>query len=78
MTSPKAKNFRDFLINKEVDKFNKADSDYRYMLDYVMDDNNPILVSELKDKINLYERIQKRNNLRRGPINSKGRDDEQR
>ncbi|WP_276887365.1 DNA primase [Anaerococcus lactolyticus] len=78
LTSPKAKNFRDFLINKEVDKFNKADSDYRYMLDYVMDDNNPILVSELKDKINLYERIQKRNNLRRGPINSKGRDDEQR
>ncbi|EEI85234.1 DNA primase [Anaerococcus lactolyticus ATCC 51172] len=78
LTSPKAKNFRDFLINKEVDKFNKADSDYRYMLDYVMDDNNPILVSELKDKINLYERIQKRNNLRRSPINSKGRDDEQR
>lgn len=78
LTSPKAKNFRDFLINKEVDKFNKADSDYRYMLDYVMDDNNPILVSELRDKINLYERIQKRNNLRRGPINSKGRDDEQR
>ena len=78
LTSPKAKNFRDFLINKEVDKFNKADSDYRYMLDYVMDDNNPILVSELSDKINLYERIQKRNNLRRGPINSKGRDDEQR
>lgn len=78
LTSPKAKNFRDFLINKEVDKFNKADSDYRYMLDYVMDDNNPILVSELRDKINLYERIQKRNNLRRSPINSKGRDDEQR
>ena len=78
LTSPKAKNFRDFLINKEVDKFNKADSDYRYMLDYVMDDNNPILVSELRDKINLYERIQKRNNLRRGPVNSKGRDDEQR
>lgn len=78
LTSPKAENFRDFLINKEVDKFNKADSDYRYMLDYVMDDNNPILVSELRDKINLYERIQKRNNLRRGPINSKGRDDEQR
>lgn len=78
LTSPKAKNFRDFLINKEVDKFNKVDSDYRYMLDYVMDDNNPILVSELRDKINLYERIQKRNNLRRSPINSKGRDDEQR
>lgn len=78
LTSPKAKNFRDFLINKEVDKFNKADNDYRYMLDYVMDDNNPILVSELRDKINLYERIQKRNNLRRSPINSKGRDDEQR
>ncbi len=78
LTSPKAIDFRDFLVNKEVDKFNKADKDFRYMLDYVMDDKNPIVVSELKDKINLYERLQKRKNLRSKSIDSKGRDNEQR
>ena len=78
MINPKALNFRDFLINKEVNKFDKADVDYRYMLDYVMDDKNPIVVSELKDKINLYERLQKRKNLKGRSINSKGRDNEQR
>ena len=78
MINPKALNFKDFLINKEVSKFDKADGDYRYMLDYVMDDKNPIVVSELKDKINLYERLKKRNNLRNKSINAKGRDNEQR
>lgn len=78
LINPKALNFRDFLVNKEVDKFDKTDGDYKYMLDYVMDDKNPILVSELIDKINLYERLQKRKNLKKWPINSKGRDNEQR
>lgn len=78
LINPKALNFRDFLINKEVNKFDKADVDYRYMLDYVMDDKNPIVVSELKDKIILYERLQKRKNLKGRSINSKGRDNEQR
>ena len=78
LISPKAINFRDFLINKEVSKFDKADEDYRYMLNYVMDDKNPIVVSELKDKINLYERLKKREKLRNKSINSKGRDNEQR
>lgn len=77
-TSPKAINFRDFLVDKDASKFDKADRDYRYILDYVMDDKNPIVVSELKDKISLYVRLQKRKNLRRGYINSKGRDNEQR
>lgn len=78
MTSPKAINFRDFLVDKDISKFDKADRDYKYILDYVMDDKNPIVVSELKDKISLYVRLQKRKNLRRGYINSKGRDNEQR
>lgn len=78
LTNPKAINFRDFLINKEASKFDKADEDYKYMLNYVMDDKNPILVSELKDKISLYERLEKRKNLRKRPMNSKGRDNEQR
>ena len=78
LTSPKAINFRDFLVDKDISKFDKADRDYRYILDYVMDDKNPIVVSELKDRISLYVRLQKRKNLRRGYINSKGRDNEQR
>ena len=78
LTSPKAINFRDFLVDKDISKFDKADRDYKYILDYVMDDKNPIVVSELKDKISLYVRLQKRKNLRRGYIKSKGRDNEQR
>ena len=78
LTSPKAIIFKDFLINKDPNKFDRADGDFKYILDYVMDDKNPILVSELKDKISLYERLEKRKNLRNKSINSKGRDNEQR
>ena len=78
LVSPKAINFRDFLINKDPDKFDKTDEDYKFILDYVMDDKNPILVSELKDKISLYKRLEMRKNLKNKSINSKGRDNEQR
>lgn len=78
LQDPKALSFRDFLINKDPSKFDKTDEDFKYILDYVMDDKNPILVSELKDKISLYERLQMRKNLREKSIDSKGRDNEQR
>lgn len=78
LESHKAINFRDFLVNKERKKFDRADADYQYMLDYVMNDKDPIDVSELKDKIRLYERLKKRENLKNKSINSKGRDNEQR
>ena len=78
LKNPKAVVFRDFLINKDASKFDKQDPDFKFILDYVMDDKNPILVSELKDKISLYERLQMRKNLRARSINSKGRDNEQR
>ena len=78
LISPKAINFRDFLINKDPNKFDKTDEDYKFILDYVMDDKNPILVSELKDKISLYKRLEMRKNLKNKSINSKGRDNEQR
>lgn len=78
LKNPKALSFRDFLINKDSSKFDKTDEDYKYILDYVMDDKNPILVSELKDKISLYERLKMRENLRGRSIDSKGRDNEQR
>ncbi len=78
LKNPKALSFRDFLINKDPSKFDKTDEDYKYILDYVMDDKNPILVSELKDKISLYERLKMRENLRGRSIDSKGRDNEQR
>ncbi len=76
--SPKAVSFRDFLIDKDPSKFDKTDEDFKFILDYVMDDKNPILVSELKDKISLYERLEKRRNLRMRSIDSKGRDNDQR
>ena len=78
LKSPKAISFRDFLIDKDASKFDKADEDFKFILDYVMDDKNPILVSELKDKISLYARLEKKKNLRNKSINSKGRDNEQR
>lgn len=78
LKNPKALSFRDFLINKDPSKFDKTDEDYKFILDYVMDDKNPILVSELKDKISLYERLKMRENLRGRSIDSKGRDNEQR
>ena len=78
LQDPKALSFRDFLINKDPSKFDKTDEDFKFILDYVMDGKNPILVSELKDKISLYERLQMRKNLREKSIDSKGRDNEQR
>ena len=71
--------FKDFLINKEPSKFDKDDKDFKFILAYVMNDKNPILVNELKDKISLYERLQKIKKLREtGPTISKGRNDDQR
>ena len=71
--------FKDFLINKEASKFDKNDKDFKFILAYVMNDKNPILVNELKDKISLYERLQKIKKLREtGPTISKGRNDDQR
>lgn len=71
--------FKEFLINKEASKFDKQDKDFNFILSYVMNDKNPILVNELKDKISLYERLQKIKKLREtGPTISKGRDNDQR
>ena len=71
--------FKEFLINKQASKFDKQDKDFNFILSYVMNDKNPILVNELKDKISLYERLQKIKKLREtGPTISKGRDNDQR
>lgn len=71
--------FKEFLINKQASKFDKQDNDFNFILSYVMNDKNPILVNELKDKISLYERLQKIKKLREtGPTISKGRDNDQR
>ena len=59
LINPKVKNFKDFLVNKDLTKFDKNDKDYKYMLSYVMDDKNPIDIGELKDKVSLYERLEK-------------------
>ena len=59
LINPKVKNFKDFLVDKDLTKFDKNDKDYGYMLSYVMDDKNPIDIGELKDKVSLYERLEK-------------------
>ena len=59
LVNPKVKNFKDFLVNKDMNKFDKNDKDFKYMLTYVMDDKNPIDIDELKDKVSLYERLEK-------------------
>lgn len=52
----KINNVKTFLKEKDVSKFDLEDMDYRYILDYIRDNTNPILAEELKRKIILYNR----------------------
>lgn len=52
----KINNVKTFLKEKDVSKFDLEDMDYRYILDYIRDNTNPILAEELKSKIILYNR----------------------
>ncbi|WP_276861526.1 DNA primase [Anaerococcus tetradius] len=52
----KINNVKTFLKEKDVSKFDLEDKDYRYILDYIRDNTNPILAEELKRKIILYNR----------------------
>ena len=55
----KVLNVRDFILNKDTNKFDLNDQDYTYILNYIRDNTNPILVGELKEKIIQYERYKK-------------------
>ena len=57
-----------FLLDRNLDKFDRDDPDFRFILKYIMDDKNPILVDELKEKIGLYERLKKRDDLRKNSL----------
>lgn len=60
----KIKNVRTFLRDKDASKFDLGDKDYKYILDYIRDNTNPILPDELIDKINLYNRKKRLKNLK--------------
>lgn len=60
----KIKNVRAFLRDKDASKFDLGDKDYKYILDYIRDNTNPILPDELIDKINLYNRKKRLKNLK--------------
>ena len=52
----KINNVKTFLKEKDVSKFDLDDKDYKYILDYIRDNTNPILAEELKRKIILFNR----------------------
>ena len=59
LKNEKVLNVKDFIINKDVSKFDQNDDDYNYIFDYISDDTNPIQIIELIDKIRLFEKRQK-------------------
>ena len=52
----KINNVKTFLKEKDVSKFDLLDEDYKYILNYIRDNTNPIVAEELKRKIILYNR----------------------
>ncbi|MDO5048241.1 MAG: DNA primase [Anaerococcus sp.] len=65
ITNEKITNVRTFLKDKDVSKFDLEDSEYKYILDYIRDNTNPIVADELKEKINLYNRKKELRRLRK-------------
>ena len=61
----KINNVKTFLKEKDVSKFDLSDEDYKYILDYIRDNTNPIMAEELKRKIILYNRKKKLKRLKK-------------
>ena len=61
----KINNVKTFLKEKDVSKFDLEDKDYKYILDYIRDNTNPILAEELKEKIILFNRKRELRKLRK-------------
>lgn len=57
-------NTKEFIINKNTEKFDKNDEDYVYILNYIRDDANPIVIDELMDRIKLFEKREKLKELK--------------
>lgn len=60
----KINNVKTFLKEKDVSKFDLEDKDYKFILDYIRDNANPILAEELKEKIILFNRKRELKKLR--------------
>lgn len=60
----KVLNVRDFILNRDTKKFDLNDKDYIFILNYIRDDANPIVIEELKEKITQFERYNKLNELK--------------
>ena len=72
LTDEKIINVRDFLINEDKDQSQLDDEDYKYIITYIRDAGNPIVVEELLDKIKLYERRKKLKELKSLKKGTKG------
>lgn len=64
LSNKKLIDMKDFIVDKNLEKFDHNDEDHIYILNYIRDNTNPIYPSELIDKIEYYEKIKKLNQLR--------------
>lgn len=55
---------KEFILNKDINKFNQNDEDYIYILNYIRDNTNPVYLSELIERIEHFNRIKKRDKLK--------------
>ena len=55
---------KEFILNKDINKFNQNDEDYIYILNYIRDNTNPVYLSELIERIEHFDRIKKRDKLK--------------
>ena len=73
LTNSKLIDMKDFIVDKNLEKFNKNDEDHIYILNYIRDDTNPIVIEELMDRIKLFERREKLKELKSLNNRTKGR-----
>ena len=72
LSNEKLIDMKDFIVDKNLEKFDHNDEDHIYILNYIRDNTNPIYPSELIDKIEYYEKIKKLNQLRSRNKKAKG------
>lgn len=72
LSNEKLIDIKDFIVDKDLEKFNQNDEDHIYILNYIRDNTNPIYPSELIDKIEYYEKIKKLDKLRSLKNEAKG------
>ena len=63
---------KEFVLNKDINKFDQNDEDYIYILNYIRDNTNPVYPSELIERIEHFDRIKKRDKLKSLKEKAKG------